>query len=363
MSSPFLSAGNGGDLGTSYGVMLVSTVGTAVLYGFTVLQALYYFGKFPQDSRWLKAAVGITTGMDGVTVILDTHMVYYYLILNYNNPPALETEVLSAQIELLLTYTVVLVVQLFFITRMWHLRPHWWWIPAILGVLAVASWVMIIAIFARVVHDTKWTDTDRPSVTRPLAVNWVLGMIVDVAITVVLCWYLWSDKQMVRHKTNVMLNRIIVFLVNRAAIAAIVQVLTLVTKVGLPNTLIWIAFHNILSKVYANSMLATLNARMSLRKIAMETELEQTPPPHPSRFSAAPGGPPGLNSSGYSADRHAPLQFAHNLALHTSGTTTMDVYDYTGPYSHVPHSSGRGGPGLSQKPENEDSDAKPESIV
>ena len=32
--------------------------------------------------------------MDTVTVVLDTHMIYYYLIENYNNPPALESEVL-----------------------------------------------------------------------------------------------------------------------------------------------------------------------------------------------------------------------------------------------------------------------------
>ncbi|RDX53499.1 hypothetical protein OH76DRAFT_1225779 [Lentinus brumalis] len=245
------------ELGSSYGVMLLSTIITAALYGFTVLQTLYYFEQFPKDSWLLKTSIVVLWILDTLTTVFDTHEVYFYLIQNYNNPPALLKEIWSAQAELLVTYTVVLIVQIFFLLRMHHLRPHMWYIPAFLGVVALASYAMVVAIFTRVVHDSAWTDTDRPAVTRPLTANWVLGMIVDIGITVVLCWYLWSEKGAVRQKTNVMLNRIIVVLVNRGAIAAVVQVLTLLTKFIWPQTLVWLAFHNALSKVYTNSMLAT----------------------------------------------------------------------------------------------------------
>ncbi|RPD62598.1 hypothetical protein L226DRAFT_532409 [Lentinus tigrinus ALCF2SS1-7] len=273
------------ELGSSYGVMLLSVIITAMLYGFTVLQSLYYFEQFPKDSWLLKSSVVALWVLDTLTIVFDSHEVYFYLIVNYNNPPALQKEVWSSQAELLVTYTIVLIVQIFFLLRIHHLRPYMWYIPAVLGVIAVASYAMVVVIFFRVIHDTTWADTDRPSVTRPLTANWVLGMIVDIGITVILCWYLWTEKLAVRQKTNVMLNRIIVFMVNRGAIAAVVQILTLLTKFIWPQTLVMIAFHNALSKVYTNSMLATLNARVALRKIIMDTELDQTQPPNPSQFS------------------------------------------------------------------------------
>ncbi|KAI0819250.1 hypothetical protein BC628DRAFT_1049683 [Trametes gibbosa] len=54
-------------------------------------------------------------------------------------------------------------------------------------------------------------------------------MVVDIGITVVLCWYMWSEKVYVRRRTHQMLDRIIIFSVNRGAIAAVLQVLTLLT--------------------------------------------------------------------------------------------------------------------------------------
>ena len=41
--------------------------------------------------------------------------------------------------------------------------------------------------------------TTRP-LQQPLTANWVLGNIVDIGITVILCWYLWSEKLAVREK-------------------------------------------------------------------------------------------------------------------------------------------------------------------
>ncbi|KAI0712395.1 hypothetical protein C8Q76DRAFT_797251 [Earliella scabrosa] len=314
------------ELGSSYGVMLLSTIIVAAMFGFTVLQTLYYYEQFPKDPLILKLSVAALTIMDLMTMIFNSHAVYFYLIDNYANPPALQKEIWSAQAELLVTYTIVLVVQLFFIFRIYHLRPHMWYIPVILGVISFASFFMVVVIFSRVVHDDTWAATNRPEVTQPLTANWVLGNIVDIGITVILCWYLWSEKLAVREKTNIMLNRIIVFLVNRGAIAAVVQVLTLLTKFIWPQTLVWLAFHNALSKVYVNSMLATLNARVALRKIIMDSELDQERPP--TEFSQrGPSRPvskvPPLAVARPMPDGHqiATLQFARQ----PTGATVYDT--------------------------------------
>ncbi|KAI0357565.1 hypothetical protein OH77DRAFT_1519453 [Trametes cingulata] len=266
------------ELGDTFGAMLVSTIIVAALFGVTVLQSIHYFHTFPRDSRVLKATVAIVWVLDMITVMLDTHAVYYYLIVNYNNPLALTTEVWSARVELLVTYTVVLIVQIFFILRIYRLRQYGWYIsiPVLLGGMAIASYALLATIGVRVFKDDSWGDVKTAMVNIPIVANWVLGMAVDIGITVILCWYLWSEKIYVRQKTHRMLNRVIIFSVNRGAIAAVVQIMTLLAKFIWPQNLVFLAFHNALSKVYANSMLATLNSRAGLRDMMASADFDGT---------------------------------------------------------------------------------------
>ncbi|KAL1950532.1 hypothetical protein VTO73DRAFT_5656 [Trametes versicolor] len=280
-------------LGDSYGVMLISTIIVSALYGVTVLQTLYYYDRFPKDHWLLKSAVAIIWVLDTVTIVLDTHAVYFYLIANYNNPSALSIQVWSAQVEVIVTYTVVVMVQTFFIIRIYQLRPYAWYIPVPMGILALASYALVIAIEVAVFQKANWGNLQSSQVNDPLVANWVLGMIVDIAITVVLCWYLSSEKVYVRRRTHRLINKIIVFSVNRGAIAAVVQIMTLLTKfIYSPENLVWLAFHNVLSKVYANSMLATLNSRTALRGM-MDGDAGGTELTLPTIRRNVPGGKPG----------------------------------------------------------------------
>ncbi|KAJ3002280.1 hypothetical protein NUW54_g5933 [Trametes sanguinea] len=256
-------------LGDTYGVMLISTVIAAALYGVTVVLSLYYYDRFPKDPWMLKLGVAIVWALDTTSLVLDVHAIYYYLIANYNNPPALLIQVWSVQVELLITFTAVFVVQIFFIQRIYQLRPNLWYIPLFLALTAVASYALIIVIVIPVFKNSDWNDVQSGQVNRPLVANWLTGLIVDVSITVVLCWYLWSEKNYVRRGTRRLINRIIIFSVNRGAIAAPdvlsmnlcldsgAQFLSFVTKFAAPQKLVWLGFHNVLCKVYTNSMLAT----------------------------------------------------------------------------------------------------------
>ncbi|KAI0657245.1 hypothetical protein C8Q70DRAFT_1055782 [Cubamyces menziesii] len=303
----------GQDLGSTYGAMLLSTIIAAALYGVSVLQALYYYDKFPEDHWGIKITVAAVWVLDTASTVMNAHAVYYYLIANYNNPPALLTEVWSVQIEMLVTFTAVLVVQLFFIKRIFKLRPDFWYIPLFLVsrsiffekdtitdpkqmIVAAASYALIIVIAAHITSfKAPWDSIATPQVNNPVIANWATGLFVDVSITAVLCWYLWSEKSGVRKRTHRMINRIIVFSVNRGAFAAVMQLLTFVTKFITPQNLVWFAFHNVLCKVYTNSMLATLNSRLALRSMMSDTEqLGTTQVSLPAIWPSTPGaGNPG----------------------------------------------------------------------
>ncbi|KAH9851736.1 hypothetical protein C2E23DRAFT_222533 [Lenzites betulinus] len=185
------------DLGKSFGVMLLSTIIVAALYGITFLQSLWYYERFPEDSWALKATVGAVWLLDTATIALNSHAIYYYLVINYNNPAAFANQVWSVQVELLVTYTVVLIVQIFFILRIYRLRPRAWYIPAFMGFIALVSYGLILAVVVGVFEHPSWNGV---AAANPRIANWVFGMVVDTGITVVLCWYMWSEKVYVRRR-------------------------------------------------------------------------------------------------------------------------------------------------------------------
>ncbi|OBZ71317.1 hypothetical protein A0H81_08333 [Grifola frondosa] len=76
--------------------------------------------------------------------------------------------------------------------------------------------------------------------------------------------------------TNSSVNHLIIFLVNRGVISLAVQVFSTLTFFVWRNTLIWTAFHMAASKVYCNSVLATLNSRFAIRGEATDSELLAT---------------------------------------------------------------------------------------
>ncbi|KAI0372344.1 hypothetical protein BV20DRAFT_978505 [Pilatotrama ljubarskyi] len=149
--------------------------------------------------------------------------------------------------------------------------------------LMAGTW-MLQAIMRQILMHSKWSDVQPPVVNtihhNPLIVNWVLSKVVDICITVVLCWYLWCEKTFVWQNMN------------RGAIAAIVQIFMLLTN------LVWLAFHNVLSKcamlhivtpvpsyqqltnvdrpVYANLMLATSNSCVALHGMMTSSELNSS---------------------------------------------------------------------------------------
>ncbi|KAJ8483380.1 hypothetical protein ONZ51_g4762 [Trametes cubensis] len=254
----------GQELGGTYGAMLISTIIAAALYGVSVLQALYYYDKFPEDHWAMKAAVALIWALDTTSIVLDSHAVYYYLIANFNNPPALLTEVWSIQVEEIITFSAVLIAQIFFIQRIYQLRPYLWYIPLCqqsppmvrpvvvtrLDVLVdeKTTVALIIVIQIQIFQNNLWDAVPTPQFNDPIIANWVTGLIVDVSIAAVLCWYLWSEKSYIRKKTHRMINKIMIFSVNRGAFAAGTQLLTFVAKFVAPQKFVWLAFHNVLCK-------------------------------------------------------------------------------------------------------------------
>lgn len=97
-----------GTYGSTLGAGLIGLMLSSVLYGATLLQCFFYFTNYYNDSLILKTTVVAVWLVDTVHMIIVTHILYYYLVVNYNNPDALNRVVWSLGLEVGLTVKHIL---------------------------------------------------------------------------------------------------------------------------------------------------------------------------------------------------------------------------------------------------------------
>ncbi|OJT08982.1 hypothetical protein TRAPUB_116 [Trametes pubescens] len=87
----------------------------------------------------------------------------------------------------------------------------------------------------------------------------------DVVIAAILCTILQVSKTGFS-KSNLLVNRLIVFSVNTGLLTSVCACMSLITILALPDTFVYICFFFLIGRLYSNSLMATLNARKSLRE-------------------------------------------------------------------------------------------------
>jgi len=96
----------------------------------------------------------------------------------------------------------------------------------------------------------------------PFAVAAILS---DVLIAVTLCILLGSSRTEFED-TNSLINKLMVFAINRTLLTSVVAIAEVIVFVILPNSFYTFGIDFIIGKLYANSFLATLNSRQAMSR-------------------------------------------------------------------------------------------------
>ncbi|KAH8117679.1 hypothetical protein DFH11DRAFT_851797 [Phellopilus nigrolimitatus] len=102
----------------------------------------------------------------------------------------------------------------------------------------------------------------------PFAIAAVLS---DIVIAASLCYLLQHRKTTFR-STNILLNYLIVYAINRCLLTSVIAVVEVIVFAASPNTYWFLAIDFVIGKCYANSLLATLNSRAALRGKGLSTD-------------------------------------------------------------------------------------------
>jgi len=91
------------------------------------------------------------------------------------------------------------------------------------------------------------------------------GLVCDITITTSLIYYLRSRKAAGVRSTQDMIAELIMHAMSRGILTAVCITMLFILDVAFPNHFYWLPFFQLLGKLYVNSILASLNARTSIR--------------------------------------------------------------------------------------------------
>ncbi|KAF8496106.1 hypothetical protein JB92DRAFT_2991562 [Gautieria morchelliformis] len=269
------------NLQPTYGSLFLGVVTSVGLMGITTLQAWLYWNAYgSKDSLRTKLMVATVWTLEFLRVCFAVHAVYHYLVLEWGNPKALASSIWSVDINLIITAFIQLIVHCYFAYRVKVLSGGNWYMVSLIGFFAFGNWAMTIATYgATIAADTfsKIQAADNlPGNFATAALSCAIAA--DVSITVFLLYCLNRYRE--AHSPSLsLINRLMVYSVNVGILTSLSDIAVLVLSDGpLHGGLQYYAMYEVVGNFYANSLLGTLNARESVRKIRPDVAMSSGPP-------------------------------------------------------------------------------------
>jgi len=252
------------DIPKTFGALLIGTLFASLLSGFVVVQVVVYFKLYTEDHRRLKSLVLIVWLLDTSHTICIWLSLWSYLIDNYGNAGDVINIPRSLALSVLIPALLTCFVHMFFAHRIFMLsrRNFFLTMPIItLAVLrlvsasATTSFMLKLRTFTTFKHDVRWVFTT----------GLALSTTVDILITISLCILLHASRTGAE-KSNAVIDSLITYTFETGALTCAGTIASMLCWLIIPNNLIFMGLHFVIGKLYANSLLVTLNTREITRE-------------------------------------------------------------------------------------------------
>jgi hypothetical protein len=245
---------------TTFGAFFDGIAISTVLLGVNLAQTLFYFKNYKSDERILKYLVAVVAVMDLSQSALVLDAAYHYLVLKGKGELSIGHWSLIAQV--IPVETCVVFVEGFFIMRMWKLseRNIWTLIPLIPILVGTGSG------FAYAYIAFKFPAfADYRTVKVALSLCAASRTFTDITISFWMCAILHKKGNNLPSGSDGLLRWLVIYTLSTGLVTSVFTVAYMITYLTMPTNMVYIAIYLVHCKIYANSMLASLNGRKSLR--------------------------------------------------------------------------------------------------
>ncbi|CDO77625.1 hypothetical protein BN946_scf184946.g18 [Trametes cinnabarina] len=173
------------------------------------------------------------------------------------------------KISIALTAVLTVLVHLFFAMRLFKLSKGNYWITVPITVLAVARVVAALVTTVELIRLGSFHEFGQ-KFRWVFTLGLVLSSVVDFLITGGLCYYLRRNRTGTGRFDHI-LDSVTLYTVENGLLTSITTLVSLIFWLVKPHVLIYLGLHFAISKLYANSFLASMNARKILRAQSQST--------------------------------------------------------------------------------------------
>ncbi|KAI0809267.1 hypothetical protein BC629DRAFT_1590329 [Irpex lacteus] len=252
------------DVGFMAGPLLALICFALILFGVFTAQIYYYWLTYEEDSSSCDT-MSPSYGSLSYAHFLCIQIVYHYLI-NYFG----DIESGLARIELPShdcpgsLYSVH--DQGMYIYRIWHLSKKSFLIAAVPTLFLFARSCFSIASVAFLYHYDTWVNFHAHTAPPATVTSaFTLAVMTDISVASLLVYYLSHMQRLVLSgRTRHIIQTLMVYTINTGAITILFSAGVLATFNLFKMSLLFGGLIEIISKLYANSMLAMLNARQTI---------------------------------------------------------------------------------------------------
>ncbi|KAE9407174.1 hypothetical protein BT96DRAFT_1014287 [Gymnopus androsaceus JB14] len=240
-----------------YAPMFVGAFLSSVLYGIVLVQMYTYFQLSHNDRLWMKLLLFYLLIMETVTTVCDLGIVFEPLLLKFGQEDVLITSPWFLRTNGLFTCLISTPVQIFMAWRikiiMQTMIPFVIIVFVALCALAGGTWLVVTA--------SRFPEFAEFNSSPEAPTLWLVSTAVaDIMIACCLVYGL-SRKRTGFSVLNSHIDRIIRVTVQTGSLTAITALADAIVFLSVSNTTIFFSWDLMLSKLYTNTLLSSLNAR------------------------------------------------------------------------------------------------------
>jgi hypothetical protein len=248
----------------TYGALLLGCFIAVALSGIVTVQTYVYYKVYPTDQPRIKCLVAFVWFLDFLHTNFICAAVWHFLISDFGKPESIKVIPWTIALSIATTAVLTLCVHFFFAHRIFMFSKRNWFITGPILVIAVLRLCAASTTTGALLHYHNFTDFKKKF-------RWVftLGLSlssgVDVIITAALCYFLKTTRTE-SSRLNRVIDSLILYTFETGSLTCIATISSMIFWLAAPSNLIFMGLHFGIGKLYANSLLVTLNTRKQLRR-------------------------------------------------------------------------------------------------
>lgn len=228
------------------------------------MQSIAYFMIYPKDPMSIKLTVTAIWVLDTAHTCLVMASMWNYLIQHFGDETYIDFIPWTIAASIAVTALTTFLVHCFLAQRIYILLQYSWKIAGPIMILAATRLVAAVVTTAEMARDMQFS-TFTAHFLWLFTLGLALSSVVDLMITMILCYYLCNNRKGTVSMVSVV-DSLILYTFETGALTCFATIISMVFWVAMPSNRVFLSLHFVISKLYANSLLSTLNMRVQLRR-------------------------------------------------------------------------------------------------